>query len=67
MEAARASGAAINPRAAASAGGAVYYDKRIAIEQGEAIVIEYDEPIVIEDDEPAVGTKVKPIVIEADE
>lgn len=58
-EAARASGAAINPIAAACDGGAVYDDKTIAIENGETIVIE--------DDERAVGTKEKPIIIQDNE
>ena len=66
VEAARASGAAINPGAVARGGGPVYDDETIADENNEPIVVEDDEPIVIEDDEPVVGSKEKPIVIEDD-
>ena len=81
-EAARFSGAAINPRAAAGAGGPIFDDEFIAaagddpivVEDGESIAdevveqvaVEDNDAIVIEDDQPEVGTETNPIVIEND-
>ena len=49
VEAARASGAAINPGAVAGGGGPVYDDETIVIED-EPVVCSKEKPIVIEDD-----------------
>ena len=74
-EAARFSGAAINPRAAAGGGGPIFDDDFVAaagddpivVADGESIGDEGGDAIVIDDDEPAVGTEANPIVIEDDE
>ena len=74
-EAARFSGAAINPRAAAGGGGPIYDDEFVAasvddpivIEDGESNADEGGDAIVIDDEELAVGTETNPIVIEDDE
>ena len=74
-EAARFSGVAINPRAAAGGGSPMFDDEFVAaagddpivVEDGESIADEGGDAIVIDDDEPAVGTETNPIVIDDDE
>ena len=74
-EAARFSGEAINPRAAAGGGGPIFDDEFVAaagddsimFEDGESIADEGGDAIVIYDEEPAVSTETNPIVFEDDE